>query len=90
MDKSVAVLGLGRFGKSLAESLYKAGADVLAVDCNEELVQGFAGNCTSAVRADLANEEEVAALGLKNMDIVVVAVSPDIIRRLLLIMFLRP
>ena len=78
MNKSVAVLGLGRFGRSLAESLYNAGADVLAVDCNEELVQSFSDNCTSAVRADLANEEEVAALGLKNMDIVVVAISQDL------------
>ena len=32
MKKSVAVLGLGEFGKSLAENLYRLGADVLAVD----------------------------------------------------------
>lgn len=78
MKKSVAVLGLGRFGKSLAESLYNMGADVLAVDCSEEVVQSFAGKCTSAVCADLTNEEEVEALGLKNMDIVVIAVSNDL------------
>ena len=75
MKKSVAVLGLGKYGRSLSENLYRLGADVLAVDCNEELVAEFAGKCTSAICANLANEEEVAALGLKDMDIVVTAMG---------------
>ncbi|MCR4690885.1 MAG: TrkA family potassium uptake protein [Lachnospiraceae bacterium] len=78
LKKSVAVLGLGKFGRSLSENLYQMGADVLAVDCNEELVNEFAGKCTSAVCANLTNEEEVAALGLKNMDIVVVAMGRNL------------
>ena len=78
MKKSVAVLGLGKYGRSLTENLFKLGADVLAVDCNEELVAEFADRCTSAVCANLANEEEVAALGLKNMDIVVTAMGKSL------------
>lgn len=78
MKKSVAVLGLGKYGSSLSENLYRLGADVLAVDCSEELIGDFTGRCTSAVCANLANEEEVAALGLKNMDIVVVAMGGDL------------
>ena len=73
MGKSVAVLGLGKYGKSLAENLYMMGADVLAVDKDNELINEFAGKCTSAVCANLENEDEVEALGLKNMDIVVCA-----------------
>ncbi len=73
MGKSVAVLGLGKYGKSLAENLYMMGADVLAVDKDKELINEFAGKCTSAVCANLENEDEVEALGLKNMDIVVCA-----------------
>ncbi len=73
MGKSVAVLGLGKYGKSLAENLYLMGADVLAVDKDKELIKEFAGKCTSAVVANLENEDEVEALGLKNMDIVVCA-----------------
>ena len=73
MGKSVAVLGLGKYGKSLAENLYMMGADVLAVDKDKELIKEFAGKCTSAVCANLENEDEVEALGLKNMDIVVCA-----------------
>lgn len=78
MKKSIAVLGLGKYGKSVAENLYRMGADVLAVDCNEEVIKDFADRCTSAVCANLANEEEVLSLGLKNMDIVVSAMGGDL------------
>ena len=78
MKKSVAVLGLGRFGKSLAENLYRLGADVLVADSNEALVQDFSGKCTSAVCADLEMEEDVTALGLNNMDVVAVDMSNNL------------
>ena len=71
MKKSIAVLGLGKYGRSLAENLYLMGADVLAVDRDSKIVSEFSGKCTSVVQANLENEEEVSALGLKNMDIVV-------------------
>lgn len=78
MKKSVAVLGLGKYGKSVAENLYRMGADVLAVDCCEETVREFTDKCTSAVCANLANEDDVLSLGLKNMDIVVTAMGADL------------
>ena len=78
MKKSVAVLGLGKYGRSLSDSLYRMGADVLAVDNNEELINEFSGSCTSAVYANLTSEEEVASLGLKNMDIVVTAMGRNL------------
>ena len=76
--KSVAVLGLGKYGKSLAENLYRLGADVLAVDRDEKIIEDFAGKCTSAVCADLSSEDEILSLGLKNMDIVVIAMGDDL------------
>ena len=78
MKKSVAVLGLGKYGRSLSENLYNLGADVLAVDRREEVVQDFSDKCTTAVCANLANEDEVTALGLKDMDIVVIAMGDDL------------
>ena len=78
MKKSIAVLGLGKYGRSLSENLYRIGADVLAVDHNEQLVDEFAGKCTAAVCANLTNEDEVLALGLKNMDIVVTAMGDNL------------
>lgn len=78
MKKSIAVLGLGKYGKSLVEKLYKMGADVMAVDTDEEAVHEIAGKCTSGICANLENEREVAALGLKNMDIVVSAIGHNL------------
>lgn len=78
MKKSVAILGLGKYGKSLSENLYRMGADVLAVDRNMKIIEEISDKCTSAVCANLENEEEVNALGLKNMDIVVTAMGGDL------------
>lgn len=78
MKKSVAVLGLGKYGKSLSEHLYRMGADVLAVDRNMKIIEEFSDKCTSAVCANLDNEDEVNALGLKNMDIVVTSMGGDL------------
>lgn len=75
MSKSIAVLGLGKYGRSLAEQLYEMGADVLVVDKNRQVIDDIADNCTSAVCANLADEDAVVALGLKNMDIVVTAMG---------------
>ena len=47
------------------------GADVLAVDSHEDIIDDFEGKCTTAVVANLENEDEVLSLGLKNMDVVV-------------------
>ncbi len=78
MKKSVAVLGLGNYGKSLAEKLYDMGADVLVVDKNENLIKEFSSKCSAAICADLCNEEAVAALGLKNMDVVITSVAKNL------------
>ena len=71
MKKSIAVLGLGKYGRSLAESLYALGEDVLVVDKDERLIRDMSTKVTSAICADLDNEDEVVALGLQNMDIVI-------------------
>ena len=78
MSKSIAVLGLGKYGRSVAEHLYNMGADVLAVDKNMNLITEFADKCTSAVCANLENEEEATAIGLKHMDIVVCAMGSNL------------
>ena len=51
---------------------------MLAVDRDEKIIEDFAGKCTSAVCADLSNEDEILSLGLKNMDIVVIAMGDDL------------
>lgn len=71
MKKSIAVLGLGKYGRSLAETLYSLGEDVLVVDKDERIIRDVASKVTSAICADLDSEDEVVALGLQNMDIVI-------------------
>ncbi len=72
---SYAVIGMGRFGYSVALELANAGADVLAIDLNEERVRAVAEHVTCAIRADITDAETVEGLGLGNMDVVVVAVG---------------
>jgi len=73
--KSFAVLGLGKFGASVAESLTKAGAEVLGVDTDEEIVNTIAPKITHAVCADVSDTEVLKTLGISNMDGVVVAIT---------------
>ncbi len=76
--RSYAVLGLGKFGSSVAIELSRMGADVLAVDCNEERVAELADIVTCAVKADVCDTGTMATLGLSNMDGVVVAITGSI------------
>ncbi|MBR5620603.1 MAG: TrkA family potassium uptake protein [Clostridia bacterium] len=78
MGKSIAVLGLGEFGQSLANNLALLGADVMVVDHNRELVQEFASKVTVSVYADLTDEQQLQELGLENMDTVVVAMGTNL------------
>lgn len=76
--KSYAVFGLGRFGRSVAEELAKSGAEVLAVDVDEEKVREVAELVTHAVTADVCDMEAMEALGLRNMDGVIVAITENL------------
>ncbi|WP_026491937.1 potassium channel family protein [Butyrivibrio sp. XPD2002] len=78
MRKSIAVLGLGKYGLSLAQSMYDMGSDVLIADIDEDKLKESSRFATSAICADLSNEDEVKNLGLKNLDIVVVAMSRNL------------
>ena len=78
MGLSIAILGLGKYGRSLAENMYALGADVLVVDKDPVLVDEFSTKVNSAVRADLANEAELNELGLGNLDVVVVAMGSNL------------
>ena len=78
MSKSFAVLGLGKFGRSLAENLYSLGMDLMVVDRDPEVIREFASKSTIAVCANLENEDEIHALDLKHMDIVVVSMGTSL------------
>ena len=78
MNKSFAVIGLGRFGESIATELANAGADVLAVDIDKDRVRALADIVTCAVAVDIRDTEAMESLGLSNMDAVIIAVTQSL------------
>ena len=76
--KTFLVIGLGRFGTTVATELCTLGNEVLAMDIHEELVQAAAPNVTHAVTADARDPEVLRALAVRNFDCAVVAVGGDI------------
>lgn len=89
MKKQFAVIGLGRFGGSVARALCEMGYEVLAVDKNEQRIQDFSNIATHAVVADTTDEEALNALGIRNFDIVVVAIGEDIQSSILTTLILK-
>ncbi|WP_035798346.1 potassium channel family protein [Butyrivibrio sp. NC3005] len=78
MKKSIAVLGLGRFGKSVITELHECGADLLIADDDEEMIQQYADMASYAVSADLSDPEAIKKLGIGNMDAVVVSMGSSL------------
>ena len=79
MKKQVVVIGLGRFGTSVARSLYNLGDDVLAIDKDESRVQGIVGQATHALAADATNEAVLRELGIPDYQAAIVAIGSDIV-----------
>lgn len=71
------VLGLGRFGASVATHLSRMGHEVLAVDSDEKLVQAAAPCVTQAVQANATDEAALAALDVGSFDAAVVAIGSN-------------
>ncbi len=78
MKKSFAVLGIGKYGMSVARELSKAGAEVLAIDNNKEKINEVADIVTYAMCADVCDADTMETLGLSNMDGVVVAITGNL------------
>lgn len=78
MKKQFAVIGMGRFGSSVAVTLSNLGYEVLAIDSSEQRTQEVANLVTHVVQADSTDEEALRSLGLQDFDVVVVAIGQDI------------
>ena len=74
-QEPVVVLGLGRFGQSVAVALTREGCEVLAIDRNPELVRMVSNRVTMAVEADVTNREALAQLGVAEYRRAVVAIG---------------
>ena len=74
----VAVIGLGRFGKSLALELVKEGVEVLGIDGDPRVVQSLAGRLTHVVEADSTDEEAMRQVSLHDFDRAVIGIGTDL------------
>jgi trk system potassium uptake protein TrkA len=75
---NVAVIGLGRFGSSLALELVRGGHQVLGIDNDDKIVQSLAGELTHVVTANTTDEDTLKELGLADLDCAVVAIGADL------------
>ncbi|CAH0992623.1 Ktr system potassium uptake protein A [Sinobacterium norvegicum] len=78
MMKQFAVIGMGRFGIALCEELTANGADVLAIDVDEDRLKPVINLASDVVLSDCADENTVKELELERYDVVFVAIGDDI------------
>lgn len=78
MEKQYAVLGLGSFGESVALTLENMGCDVLVMDDSYEKIQDISDKVSYAIRADASDPDALQALGGRNLDGVVIALSENL------------
>lgn len=75
---SVIVIGLGRFGGAVAESLIRLGHEVLGIDENPDIVQRWSDRLTHVVQADATGSDALRQLGVSDFARAVVGIGSDI------------
>ena len=76
--KQFLIIGLGRFGSSIAKTIYELGHDVLAIDKDEEKVQEISDYVTHAEQMDSTDESILKTLGVTNFDVAVVTIGSNL------------
>ncbi|MEG6522013.1 potassium channel family protein [Desulfotomaculum sp. 1211_IL3151] len=87
--KQFAVIGLGRFGTSVAMTLSKMGYQVFATDIDEERVNDIVEHVTHAVTLDALDEHALKSIGIRNFDVVVVAIGKEVQASILVTVMLK-
>jgi trk system potassium uptake protein len=78
VNGNVVVIGLGRFGGQVAESLLRLGHDVLGVDEDAAIVQRWSDELTHVVQADATDEDALLQVGIREFSRAVVGIGSDI------------
>ncbi|MFQ6069025.1 MAG: potassium channel family protein [Candidatus Aminicenantales bacterium] len=84
-----AVIGLGSFGAYVARTLYEKGHEVLAVDVDKHKIEEIKDFVSHAVQMDGADKENLRALGIQDMDVVIVCSGPEMEASILTVLFLH-
>lgn len=78
INKSYAVFGLGKYGIAVATELVNNGADVLAVDIDEDIVNSAVADIPFCRCADITDPEVIKQLGISNVDVVIIAMANNL------------
>lgn len=76
--RRIGIIGAGRFGSALAESLSRRGVEILLLDRSGDAVQRMSSIVTSAVQGDATEKDTLVKAGFQECDTVVVAVGADV------------
>jgi len=87
--KQFAVIGLGRFGFSVATALARMGCQVLAIDSDAEKVEAIMDEVTHAIQADARDEEALKAAGIRNVDVAIVAIGENVEANILVTLIVK-
>lgn len=85
----VAVIGLGTFGAKTAVRLFEKGAEVIAIDRDEALVDKIKDRVTHAVALDVTDERSLRSLNISDVDVAVVAIGDHIEMSIMAVAMLR-
>lgn len=78
IKQSYAVFGLGRYGKAVAKELVENGAEVLAIDIDEDIVNDAIAEIPYCKCADITDAEVIKKLGITNVDVVIIAMATNL------------
>lgn len=78
IHKTYAVFGLGRYGRAVAKELVENGAEVIAVELDEAIVNAAAGDLPICKCADITDLDTLIQLGIPNVDTVIVAMAGNL------------
>lgn len=87
--KKFAVIGLGKFGFHVAKALFEDGNEVIAIDQDRNRIQEIDPYCTEAIVMDATDKEKLKALGIENMDSVVLSAGSNISNSILICLHLQ-
>ena len=73
--RQFAVIGLGRFGSSVAKTLSEKGCQVLVIDIDGDKVQDASAYVTQAVQVDATDEKALRAVGIENVDCAIISIG---------------
>ena len=76
-QKTILLIGLGRFGLHIAKKLHELGHEIMAVDLNEEKINQAVPFVTDAQIGNSTNEDFLKSLGINNYDLCIVTISDD-------------